>query len=196
MCFERAAAAEHRHRTVRSAEAGAVTLGRRLFRDDRASAAAELALILPAVAFILLNVVDFSVYLYTRMQVDLAAQEAVGIARTVSYENECEAPVLSDVKCASLEDDMAAAAQSTSLGNSVSIDGTLEDRYCATSGGELVTVDDSDADCSGTLAGSTAVPGYYISTTAAFDFSPVFPGASVASVLPPTITRTAFMRIQ
>ena len=138
-----------------------MTLARGLFRDDRASAAAEMALILPAVAFVLLNVVDFSVYVYTRM-----------------------------------EDDMEAAAESTSLGASVSIGGTLEDRYCATSGGELVAVDDSAADCSGTLTGSTAVPGYYISTTATYCFSPVFPGASVASVLPATIARTAFMRIQ
>ena len=173
-----------------------MTLARGLFRDDRASAAAEMALILPAVAFVLLNVVDFSVYVYTRMQVDLAAQEAVGVARTVSYENECEAPVLSHANCSALEDDMEAAAESTSLGASVSIGGTLEDRYCATSGGELVAVDDSAADCSGTLTGSTAVPGYYISTTATYGFSPVFPGASVASVLPATIARTAFMRVQ
>jgi hypothetical protein len=169
---------------------------RPLLQDERAAAASEMALVLPAVAFILLNVVDFSVYLYTRMQVDLAAQEAVGVARSVSYDNECEAPVLSHANCSSLEDDMEAAAQSTSLGANVSIGGTLEDRYCAATSGELVAVDDAVSDCSATVTGSTAVPGYYISTTASYDFSPVFPGASVASALPAMITRTAFMRIQ
>jgi Flp pilus assembly protein TadG len=173
-----------------------MTMMRPLLRDERAAAAAEMALVLPAVAFILLNVVDFSVYLYTRMQVDLAAQEAVGIARTASYDNECEAPVLSHANCSSLEDDMEAAAQSTSLGTSVSIGGTLEDRYCANSDGELVVADPSATDCSATMTGSTAVPGYYVSTTASYAFTPVFPGASVASALPATITRTAFMRIQ
>lgn len=173
-----------------------MTVARGLLRDDRASAAAEMALILPAVAFILLNVVDFSVYVYTRMQVDLAAQEAVGVARTASYDSGCEAPVLSHANCSALEDQMEAAARSTSLGANVSIGDTLEGRYCATSDGELEAVGDAAPDCSGTVSDSTAVPGYYISTTATYDFTPVFPGASVASALPGTITRTAFMRIQ
>lgn len=175
-----------------------MTLVRRLLRDSRAAAAAELALILPGVAFILLNVVDLSVYIYTKMQVDLAAHEAVGAAR-VLCDQASELPAT--VNCgSSLGTTMTSAAQSTTLGTSVTIASTAEKYYCANSGGTLVEVAAADATppttCTGTVSGSTSAPGIYIQTTASRAFSPVFPGASVAAFLPATITRTAWMRLK
>lgn len=172
-----------------------------LTKDERASAAAELALILPALAFVILNVVDFSVYLYSRMQVDLAAQEAVGAARVLSADDTvCALPATKGSNCPTLNATMTSAAQTTSLGSNVTIGTPDEAYFCATTGGELAQVASVDAtvpdDCSATVSGSTATPGDYISVTASYNFSPVFPGASIASVLPSTITRTAWMRLE
>ena len=175
-----------------------MTMLRRLLGNSRATASAEMALILPGVAFILLNVADLGIYIYTKMQVDLAAQEAVGAAR-VLCDQASELPAT--VNCgSSLTTTMTSAAQSTTLGSTVTIAGTAEAYYCANSGGTLVQVAAANATppatCTATVSGSTSAPGIYLQTTASKTFSPIFPGASVAAVLPATITRTAWMRLK
>lgn len=171
---------------------------RRLLRDCRAAAASELALILPGAAFIVLNIVDVSAYIYTKMQVDLAAHEAVGAAR-VLCDTAAELPAT--VNCGStLSSTMTAAAQTTSLGNGVTLSGTTEKYYCANSGGTLVEVAAANATppatCTATVSGSTSVPGIYIQTTASRAYSPVFPGATVVAAFPATIARTAWLRLK
>jgi Flp pilus assembly protein TadG len=167
--------------------------------DTRAAVAAEMAMILPGIAFVMLNVVDLSSYIWSRMQVDLAAHEAVGAARALCADDE-DLPATEN--CADLDATMAAAAQTTSLGANVTIaaDATEEHYYCADAEGELQEVAAADgtppADCSGTVTGSTSAPGLYIRTTVSYPFSPVFPGASVASLLGSPITRTAWLRLQ
>jgi Flp pilus assembly protein TadG len=142
------------------------------WQDCRGGAAAELALVLPALAYIALNVTDLCVYIYTKMQVDL------GYATT-----------------------MLNAAQTTSLGTGVTLTGTAENYYCANSSGAFsstytYSLGSQPSNCSTAISGSTAVPGDYIQTTASYNFAPVFPGVSIASLLPKTITRTAWMRLQ
>lgn len=173
---------------------------RRLLKHQRGAASAELALILPGIAFVLLNVVDLSTYIFVRMQVDLAAHEAVGAAR-VLCDTSAELPAT--VNCgSSLSTTMTAAAQSTTLGNQVTIvpSSTVEKYYCANTSGTLVEVAAANAtpptNCSATVTGSTSAPGIYIRTTVSKTFSPVFPGASVASLLTSPITRTAWMRLK
>ena len=167
------------------------------FRDIRGSAAAEMALVLPLLGFIFINVADFSLYLYSKMQVDLAAQEAVGAAR-VLCDTAAELPATTS--CATLTTKMLAAAQTTSLGSNVTIGAPSEAYYCANSAAELTQVaaigTSVPATCAGTIATSTAKPGDYISVTASYPFSSVFPGASVAAILPATIQRTAWLRLQ
>lgn len=171
---------------------------RSIMRDEKAAAASELVLILPAIAFVFLSVADLSMYIWSRMQVDLAAQEAVGAAR-VKCDTDEELPATTNCG-GDLSSTMASAAQTTSLGSSVSVSDTVEAFYCATAAGELVSVAAVDetppTDCSGTVSESTSSPGIYISAQASYAFTPVFPHASVAAVLPATITRTAWMRLQ
>jgi Flp pilus assembly protein TadG len=172
---------------------------RRLLRDGRAAASAEFALILPGFALIFLNVADLGHYIFTKMQVDLAAHEAVGAARVLCNEAS-KLPATEGSKCPGHSAAMTSAAQSTSLGNSVSLGTINEAWYCANASGDLVQVaavgGTVPANCSGTVSGSTAEPGDYISVTASKSFSPIFPGASVASLMPATITREAWMRLQ
>lgn len=158
-----------------------------------------MALILPGIAFIGLNLTDLSVYIYTKMQVDLAAQEAVGAARSLCY---TAAKLPATINCgSSLQSTMLAAAQKTSLGTGVTfLAAPTEKYYCADSSSTLVVVANANAtppaNCSGTVPGSTAKPGDYISVTAKYTFAPVFPGASVAAYMPATIQRTAWMRLK
>lgn len=179
---------------------------RHLFRNTSGTAAAEMALILPGIAFITLNLVDLSMYIYTKMQVDLAAHEAVGAARVLCN---TAAQLPATINCGStLSSTMTAAAQSTTLGSTVSIvpNSTVEKYYCANSSGVLMSVAVATAtatttpalpaNCSATVTGSTSAPGIYIQTTASKAFSPVFPGASVAAFLTTPITRTAWLRLK
>lgn len=179
-----------------------MNLFRRLLGDSGATAAAEMALVLPGIAYIMLNVADMGIYLYTKMQVDLAAHEAVGAARGLCNKS-AELPAKQN--CGStLYSTMLAAAQSTTLGTNVTIGGSVnavDDKwYCSDSSAVLQEVANYDAapptDCSGTLSGSTAKPGEYVSVTASYSFSPIFPGASIAAMLPANITRKAWMRLQ
>jgi Flp pilus assembly protein TadG len=168
------------------------------WRDCRGGAAAELALVLPALAYIVLNVTDLSVYIYSKMQVDLAAQEAVGAARS-----SCNTAALlpATQHCTGYAATMLAAAQTTSLGSAVTLTGATEKYYCADSTGAFSTtytyaIGKQPATCSAAITGSTAPPGDYIQATVSYPFISVFPGASIASVLPSPITRTAWMRLQ
>lgn len=174
---------------------------RQFLHDNRAAAAAEMALVLPAIAFIFLNVADLSIYMYTKMQVDLAAQEAVGAAR-VLCDTAAELPATTPGNCPTLVDTMRSAAQSTSLGTGVTLGTASEAWYCSTEGAaprlEIAApiTDPRPADCSAEVPGSTAKPGEYISVTASYAFAPIFPGASVAAVLPNIIEREAWMLLQ
>lgn len=169
------------------------------WRDCRAAAAAELALMLPGIAFIALNVTDLGVYLYSKMQVDLAAQEAVGAARASCVDS---TKLPATINCPGLLDTtMPTAAQATTLGSAVALISTDEKYYCADATGTLVAVatppDAPPADCSSVYATSAAAPpGDYIQATVSYPFSSVFPGASVAQLLPATIKGTAWMRLQ
>lgn len=157
-----------------------------------------MALIVPGIAFILLNVADIAMYTYARMQVDLGAHEAVGAARVLCSTS---AQLPAKQNCGStLDSTMLSAAQSTSLSTRVTLGASSEAYYCSDSSSVLQQVAAYNAtppaNCSGTITGSTAVPGDYISVTASYTFTPVFPGASIASALPTTISRIAWMRLK
>jgi Flp pilus assembly protein TadG len=178
------------------------------WRDRRAAAAAEMALVLPAIAYIALNITDIGIYAYSRMQVDLAAQAAAGAARVLCNTSAPNRELPAQLFCAGLDPAIVAAVQTTSLGSRVSLtttSGTIHSNeawYCASSTGQLqpsggypISSAPPD-DCSGVISGSTTPPGDYISVTASYSFVPVFPGISVASLLPATITRTAWIRLK
>jgi Flp pilus assembly protein TadG len=174
------------------------------WRDGHASAAVEMALVLPAIAFIVLNITDLAIYAYTRMQVDLAAQEAVGAARVLCNTSTASRQLPAMQSCTGLDSTIVAAAQTTPLGTGVTLTASsgnhsTEGYYCADSSSTLQLVaaynGTPPSDCSGTYGGSTVAPGDYISVTATYTFNPVFPGISVASLLTSPITRTAWLRL-
>lgn len=168
---------------------------RRFGIDTRAMAAAEMALIFPVVGFVTVNVVDLGTYMYSKMQVDLAAQQAAGTVRSL-----CTNP--SPANCgSSYLTQMQSAAQQTTLGTAVNVVGSpTESYYCADASGNLTLVATPPAappaTCAGTVSGSTSRPGSYIGVPTTYTYHAVFPGFSVASYLSTPIQSTAWIRLQ
>lgn len=163
--------------------------------DTRASAAAEMAMIFPIVGFVTMNVVDLATYMYSKMQVDLAAQQAAGIVRSL-----CTNPAPANCGTTYLNQ-MKSAAQQTTLGTAVTVVGSpTESYYCANTSGTLVLVATPPtappATCAATVSGSTSRPGSYIGVPTTFTYHATFPGFSVASYLSSTIQSTAWIRLQ
>jgi Flp pilus assembly protein TadG len=144
----------------------------------------EVALWLAALVPAVFTTVDLGTYLFQRMQVENASQMAVQAAWAT-----CEETSTAD--CPNLTTAVANAIASTSLGSSVTQPSALtEGWYCPdTSTNELVAHDASACD-------SGASPGYYVTLTVSYPYSPVIGAISMASFLPTPITKTAWIRLQ
>lgn len=137
----------------------------------------------------ILNVVDVGIYIYGKMELDNSAQAAVQRAWSL-----CAAtgnvPAVSN--CTGLSSAMAAAAQNTPLGTSVTITSTSE-QYCCL--GVTLSCQGPVGTTTPTNCTSGAAPGDYIFATASYSYTPLFAGVSVASLLTTPIVRTASMRL-
>lgn len=167
-----------------------------------------MALVLPAIAFIVLNITDLVIYGYSRMQVDLAAQQAAGAARVLCNTSTADRELPAQLYCSGSDSAVVAAALNTSLGSGVALSSSggfhyNEAYYCAdnatntlkpTNGYPISSAPPDD--CSGVVSGSTILPGDYISVTASYTYAPVFPNFSLGSLLAGTITRTAWIRLK
>jgi Flp pilus assembly protein TadG len=164
-------------------------------KDRKGLAAIEFALIASFLAMATLNVSDLAVYLYDELQVSNATQMGAQAAWAACDLNHLPATV----KCSGLSTAIAAAVQSSTLGNDVTLQSgsPAEGYYCASASGSLQYMSDVSnrpADC--TAAGlSTASPGDYIQVKTAYRYVAIFPGISVASLLPATITSSAWVRL-
>lgn len=157
-----------------------VSLAARFRRDLRGAAAAEFAIWLFFLVPAILNIIDLGVYVFRRMQVDSAAQAAVQAAFTNCN---ISAGSSSGSTCPNMSGAIARAIASTSLGSSVTQQSINEGNYCADATNNVLN------SCSTTGAG------HYIYITVQYTNEPVFPGVTVASILPSTITRTAWTRL-
>jgi Flp pilus assembly protein TadG len=177
-------------------------LRRALADDCRGSVAVEFALITGALALIAFNVVDLGVYVYTRMQLELAAEAAVGYARaTCNTSAKLPATYPTNHCSSTLQADMQTAAQHNStLGTAVTLGTLTENYYCANSTTGALAVAGSlsspSANCSAAVSGSTTAPGLYINVRANYTYSPMFPNLTVTSALPSAMGKTAWMRLK
>jgi hypothetical protein len=159
------------------------TLLRRLGCDRRGTSAVEFGLIGSIFAVLLLNVVDFSMLIWSRMQVDYAA--AVGAQAAYNICSPGPMPAMSN--CQTMPAVVAAAIQSTSLGTGVQLDtspnrpGLSEGYYC-TIGTDLRFVGDTSAqkppNCLPDNPDPTATPGDYVIVNVKYQFTPLFSGLS------------------
>lgn len=167
----------------------------RFLKDDSGLAALETALVTPLFVLALLNVVEVGRYAYTVTQV-AAASQAGAQAAIVHCEHD-ETPLTTN--CAEGPGAVAAAVRGTSLGDSVSLEGALDEGwYCVNASGTLQRMaaasETKPADC--TAAGvAGGAPSLYLIVQAGHDYEPTFPGLTLAESFPDRIVRTARMRL-
>ena len=179
----------------------------KLFRKDtRGVASIEFAFIATAVGVTLLNVADVAIFLYDKLEVENATQMGAQAAYAACPWDHLPATV----NCSGLITAITAGIQSTSLGTAATIvSGYPTEAYYCVSGGALtsvgavsavnsgvVTAVPPPADCSA-AGSSTTKPGDYLQIQVTYTFTPLFNGSlTVASLLPGTITDTAWVRLK
>jgi len=166
----------------------------RRLANDAGVAIIEFALAVPILVILLLNLVDFSMLIWSTMQTDYSAQMGAQAAfKICSGENP---PALTN--CAGLSAAVTTATQSTSLGTGVTVAAGYpgEEFYCV-SGSALQSVGTSPPspyDCStATPPNAAAKPGDYIVVQVNYSYTPTFSGLSLASAH--TLTATAMQRV-
>lgn len=172
--------------------------------DTHGAAAAEFVLWLAVLIIPLLSVVDLGVFAFQKMQLEIASQASVQTAWRLC---DTQAKLPATENCTGLTSAIAVAAQSTSLGAAVTVasGSPVEGYYCTNTSNVLQAVTSTwtvgatppakPANCSAAVPSSKATPGDYIQVTVNYTYAPVFTGVSIASLLPSTITRTAWMRL-
>jgi hypothetical protein len=159
----------------------------RFGRDQGGAAAVEFALWLSISLWPLLNVIDFGLYAYDRVQVENSAQMAVQGVSTACGQL-VPPPVLtncSNLSGYNIASMMTARAQSTSLGTQV----TVSSRYECNAG--AVTVNSAG----GTNPTCPSTSGDYVGANVTFTYLPLFKAVTVTSLFGTTISRTFWMRV-
>jgi Flp pilus assembly protein TadG len=166
--------------------------------DQRGVAAIEFGIFAPLLFLALVNVVDVTIYLYQRMQV----QNATEVAAQAAWKT-CDLTALPPTTdCSTLAASVTAvqnALASTSLGTAVSlVSGSPSvGYYCVNSSNALQyvsAISSKPADC--TAAGTPSLqPGYYIQVQTTYTYTPIFPGMSISGTFPTPINSASLMRL-
>jgi len=166
--------------------------------DQRGVAAIEFGIFAPLLFLALANVMDVTMYLYQRMQV----QNATEVAAQAAWKT-CDLTVLPPTTdCSTLAASVTAvqnALASTSLGTSVALvsGSPTVGYYCVNSSNALQyvsAISSKPADC--TAAGTPSLqPGYYIQVQTTYTYTPIFPGMSISGTLPTPINSASLMRL-
>lgn len=168
---------------------------RRFAADQRGVAAVEMALFGTLVVGALLNVVEIGRYAYMSTQVTSAGQ--AGAYATLASCPATETPVTTN--CNGVEEAVTTAIEGTSLGDAISLDGSLTEAwYCVDDEGELVEVgqkSEARATNCQEVNSPSDVPGLYVRVRVTCDFEPIFPGLTLAAAFNDKIVRTAWMRV-
>jgi Flp pilus assembly protein TadG len=169
-----------------------------LKKDEHGASALEFALFVGILAFGLLNTADISIYVYKRMQLENAAEMAAQAVWKACDPSKGYLPAT--LSCPNLTSVITEAAQSTALGNHVTIavGSPQEGFYCLNDANALQLVANATlnppADCSSTGRVGQQ-PGDYIQVTASYSYSPLFPGVTVAGAFSTPIMKTSMMRL-
>lgn len=178
--------------------------GARFGRDRRGAAAVEFALWAVALTVPALSALDLGMFAVRRMQVEQAGHAGAAAAWRLCDTAE-KLPATQN--CPGLSAAVTTAVQSTPLGAQVSVaaGSPNEGYYCAGDDSVLRPVGFSwamgetpppkPANCSAVVTDSATPPSDYIQVTVTYDYAPMFGVASVASLLPTAITKTAWRRL-
>jgi Flp pilus assembly protein TadG len=170
---------------------------RRLAGDRQGAATIEVALTSLFMVYSVMNVADISIYAYTRMQVQNAAQMGAQAVYEACGSNDL--PATSE--CADINAAVLRGIQSTALGNRVTLKSgsPTEGWYCINASNALQYMsayNSKPTDCSG--AGMAGLqPGDYIKVETQYTFSPLFPtNTTVGSLLNTRMSASALVRLE
>lgn len=164
--------------------------------------AAEFALFATILAPLILNFIDMGWYVYQRMQTEnvgqAAAQAAWATCTTVpATATACprlENAVNSALAGSTLAKDGANGVSWTNSPQAISPQKTVwQDMgyYCPDGSNVLVKQSGSTVPCATTKQN----PGYYTKISISYPFKPIFPGATIASLLATPLTRDTWIRL-
>jgi Flp pilus assembly protein TadG len=179
-----------------------------LGRDRRGVAAIEFALVGGFLSVALLNMVDVSIYIFQKMEVDNAAQVGAQAAWQTCPPITPNGTILlpattyctaANCNCPGLTAAVTAAVQSTGLGTNVTLQSgsPAEGYYCLNSSNALVyvsSVSSKPANCS-SVGEASLQPADYIQIQTTFTYAPLFTDITVANLLTTPITSTALIRL-
>lgn len=166
-----------------------------IWSDQRGVSAIEFAFIAGLLSLGLVNIADLSIYIYKRLELENATQMGAQAAWKA-----CDLQhIPATTNCPGLLIAVTNAVHSTSLGTQVSLQAgsPTEGYYCLNSSNTLQyvsNVNTKPANCS-TVGMPDLQPIDYIKITTTFDYAPLFPGVTVASMLETKITKTTLMRL-
>jgi Flp pilus assembly protein TadG len=166
-----------------------------IWSDHRGVSAIEFSFFAGVLSLGVINTADISIYIYKRMQLENATQMGAQAAWKTCDPSHLPATT----NCPGLMTAITHAVQSTSLGTQVSLqtESPSEGYYCVNSSNALQyvsAVTSKPNDCS--AAGMPDLqPADYIQVTTKFDYVPLFPGITVASVFETPIIKTSLMRL-
>jgi Flp pilus assembly protein TadG len=170
----------------------------RLRHDARGTAAIEFAVVASLLTIALLNAVDMGRYIYSRMEVQNAAEVGAQAAWKTCYDQSTMLPATQN--CSGLNASITTAIQSTSLGTAVSLASgyPTEGYYCVNSSNGLQSVgslSNKPGNCAA-AGNASATPGDYIQVQVTYNFTSLFPGITVIGSLNiSSITMTSWMRL-
>ncbi|MBV9016369.1 MAG: pilus assembly protein [Alphaproteobacteria bacterium] len=167
----------------------------RLGQSDRGAAAVEFALVTTILVPLLLNMIDFSILIWSKMAVENAAQ----MGAQAAFHTCASGPLPATTNCANFSSAITTAIHSTSLGSNVSqASGSPNENYGCTSGTTIVSVGSyssppSPYDCS-TVGNSGITPGDYVTVGVTYSYTPLFSGISLVSSQ--TLASSGIQRLQ
>ncbi|HEX7760454.1 MAG TPA: TadE/TadG family type IV pilus assembly protein [Caulobacteraceae bacterium] len=171
--------------------------------DTRGAAALEFGLVLSMLTLPMLSVIDIGIYTYDKMQLQNAAQMG---SQSVWATCTTDATWPVTKYCSAAQTAITSAAQTTSLGTNVTVSTTVEGYYCVDGNGVPQPIGSTGTFASpltataptscGSGTWTSKKPADYISVTAAYTYTPVFSGISVASLLTPSLTSTSTIPVK
>jgi Flp pilus assembly protein TadG len=167
-----------------------------LRKDVRGLAGIEFALIGGFLAFTVLNLTDISVFCLDQLQLQNGTQMGAQAAWQTCDLNHIPAKT----NCPSLTNAVKTAVQSSTLGTNVTLQAGYpsEGYYCVNTTGalQLVGAITSPPPNNCTAAGNAAtVPADYVLVQTNYTYKPIFPGISIATLLPTQLSATSYVRL-
>jgi Flp pilus assembly protein TadG len=165
-----------------------------MVQNDEGNVTIEFAFVASVLVVMIMNILDFSLLIWARMEVDYAAQ----MGAQAAYKTCSTGTLPATTNCLGLNTAVTTAVQATSLGTGVALaSGNPTETYYCVSGTSLQSVGGyssppSPFNCSA-AGNASATPGDYIGVSVTYSYTPTFAGLTLATAQ--TLTGSSIERL-